>query len=671
MLISIMKMFINSLALSLLIGIFPTYANMVIDPPHRKLTPVGKESLVHLDSLEQKIDSVIKEFERKDSPGASIAVLYADKIIYSTGFGYANLEYNIPIEKKTVFHVASVSKQFTAFSIAMLANQGKLSLEEDIRVYLPELPDYGQKITINHLVHHTSGLRDQWDLLALAGWRLDDVITEEQILKLINSQKALNFKPGEEFLYSNTNYTLLAKIVERVTGEKFTDWTKENIFRPLRMENSFFYDDHEKIVKNRAYSYAESGEGYKKKVLSYSNVGATSLFTTAEDLALWAHNFETIEVGNKGIMDQIQQTAILSNGQKIDYAFGQLIVPYKGLRIAVHGGADAGYRTYLARFPEQHFAVAVLGNFESFDPIKLAMKIADIFLADAISAQYNLTDYVGQYKLQNGPELKIRLVDESLTMQVAGKNDVHNLVLTRGSKFEIPTLEATVTFDRNPSDEVYQLTLEKEQQGHVATKLSLSDLDAGPSNKGPEKLAVSKEILSEYQGTYEIQKPFLFTIWLESGSLKAKVKGKRDVHTLVPISESEFNLPTLHASMLFERDLDGNVHKLTFTKDGQSISIPKLNALTTPVEVDLSEYSGKYYSKELETFYLLDLKEGTIFAQHARHSNIPLEILDRDFLASGNWFMKEIEVVRNAQQKILGIKVSSTRSRDIWFEKLD
>lgn len=200
-----------------------------------------------------------------ESPGVAIAVQQKGKIIYSEGFGYANLEYDVKNTPTTVFHIASVSKQFTAFAIAMLADQGKLSLDDDIRKYLPEMPDFGYVITINHLVHHTSGLRDQWNLLMMAGWRLDDVITQKQIMRVISRQKELNFKPGDEMVYCNTGFTLMAEIVSRVTGESFADWTKKNIFDPLGMKNTLFYDDHEKIVKNRAYSYYASPAGFKKR----------------------------------------------------------------------------------------------------------------------------------------------------------------------------------------------------------------------------------------------------------------------------------------------------------------------------------------------------------------------------------------------------------------------
>ena len=238
-------------------------------------------------TIEGRIDQLFVPWDKKDTPGAAVAVVREGKVIFSKGYGMANLEYDIPITAKTVFHMASVSKQFTAFAIAHLAQQGKISLDDPVQKYIPEVPEFEKTITVRHLVHHISGLRDQWTLLMMAGWRLDDVITKDHILSLVKNQKDLNFEPGARYMYSNTGYTLMAEIVARVSGKSFAQWTKENIFDPLQMEQTLFYDDHEKIVKNRAYSYYSGDEGYKKSVLSYANVGATSLFTTVEDLSLW------------------------------------------------------------------------------------------------------------------------------------------------------------------------------------------------------------------------------------------------------------------------------------------------------------------------------------------------------------------------------------------------
>jgi CubicO group peptidase (beta-lactamase class C family) len=340
------------------------------------------------ENAELQIDSLFSRWDTITSPGASVAVMHKGEIIFKKGYGSAQLEYDIPITSSTVFHIASVSKQFTAFSILLLQEEGKLSIDENIRKYIPEVPDFGHPITLRHLVTHTSGMRDQWNLLALAGWRLDDVITKDHVMSLVRNQKELNFDPGEEYTYCNTGFTLLAEVVSRVSGKTFAEFTQERIFQPLKMKNTLFYDDHEKIVKNRAYSYSNIDDGFKKSVLSYANVGATSLFTTVEDLMLWADNFKRPKVGNQKIFDLMNTEAKLNNGETFGGSMGQFVNKYKGLNQIQHGGADAGYRSYLGRFPDQDFAVAVFSNLGSFNPTGLSLRVADVFLRDL----YELTE---------------------------------------------------------------------------------------------------------------------------------------------------------------------------------------------------------------------------------------------------------------------------------------
>ena len=333
---------------------------------------------------EGRVDQLMVAYDRPDAPGVALAITQNGAILYERGYGSANLEYDIPITPETIFHVASVSKQFTAFAVTMLAAEGALSLDDDVRKYIPEVPDFGKTITLRHLIHHTSGLRDQWNLLALAGWRLDDVITKEHILKLISNQKELNFEPGAEMVYCNTGYTLLAETVARVTGEPFPVWTAENIFKPLGMTNTHFHDDHEMIVKNRAYSYALSPNGgYQKSVLSYANVGATSLFTTVEDLARWTSNLQDGHiVGGRAVVDQMHEPGILNDGETLSYAFGLSIGTYRGLDFVGHSGGDAGFRSYAGRFPDQQFVVVILSNHASANPSGLARQVAEVYLSD-------------------------------------------------------------------------------------------------------------------------------------------------------------------------------------------------------------------------------------------------------------------------------------------------
>ena len=248
------------------------------------------------------VDQLFAQWAGPDSPGASIAIIQNGKIVYSQGYGSANLEYGVPNTPATVFDLASVSKQFTAFAIYLLAQDGKLSLDDDVRKYLPKLHDFGKVITIRQLVHHTSGVRDQSNLLLLAGWRLEDVITDEDVARLLFQQTELNFAPGDRFLYSNSGYTLLAIVVKQVSGKTLPEFAKERIFDPLGMAHTHFQDDYGIVVKDRAYSYARQPDGkYRYVALSYSMAGPSGLFSTVGDLARWDENFYTGEVGGPAL----------------------------------------------------------------------------------------------------------------------------------------------------------------------------------------------------------------------------------------------------------------------------------------------------------------------------------------------------------------------------------
>lgn len=443
------------------------------------------------EQQQKDTDRLVSSMVDSGSAGVTVAVAQGDKILYSKGYGFANPEYEISNSPQTIFHVASVSKQFTAFAIALLAEEGKISLDDDIRKYLPELHDFGHKITIKHLVHHTSGLRDQWELLALGGWRLDDVITRNQVLRLISHQRELNFKPGEEFSYCNTGYTLMGEIVSRVTGETFPEWCDKKIFEPLDMKNTLFYDDHEKIVKNRAYSYQDTPAGLKKSVLSYANAGATSLFTTAEDLTKWSDNFYSMNVGNEQVMKQMEERGVLNNGDTISYAFGQGFGTYKGLKNFAHSGGDAGYRSFLLRFPEHQLSIVVLSNHGSFQPGKLAFGVAEIYLKDYLKelpkpeAQQTagaavkvndelLKSYEGQYQLTPGMIVTFKINNGTLTAQATGQPAI-NMIATSESEFSNKAGDIKVTFNSARDGKVNQFTLHQGGQNMIALRIKPFD----------------------------------------------------------------------------------------------------------------------------------------------------------------------------------------------------
>jgi CubicO group peptidase (beta-lactamase class C family) len=475
---------------------------------------------------EKQIDQLFARWNNLQSPGAAVAVSKDGKIIFQKGYGSAELEYSIPITPATVFHIASVSKQFTAFAILLLEKDGKLSINDDIRKYIPEVPDFGKVITLNHLLHHTSGLRDQWELLAMAGWRLDDNITTAQILRLVSRQRELNFNPGEKELYCNTGFTLLAEVVARVSGMSFADFTRTRIFEPLKMTHTLFYDNCEKLVSNRAYSFYADSTGYKKSNLNYSTVGATSLFTTAPDLCLWAMNFEKPIVG-KEIIDKMSERGILNNGDTIDYAMGQVIGKYKGLKVFAHGGADAGYRSQLYRVPDEHFSVNVLSNLASFSPWSLGNRIIDIYLkdkevmdaikpdatpkADSVTLIVDpsiLARYSGKYELQPGI---IATISAEGSVLFAEAHELPKTAMTplSQSEFGLPAAQAKVNFPSDPDGKFTRMIVY--MGGQEITARRLPDFD-------PVSVDMD-ELTGDY---YSPELNTTYTFMIESGKLIAR-----------------------------------------------------------------------------------------------------------------------------------------------------
>lgn len=299
----------------------------------------------------------------------------------------ANLDYNIPITPKSVFSIASISKQFTAMSILLLSKQGKLSLDDEIQKYLPEIPRYQSPITIRHLIHHTSGIRNFIELAELAGMRHEDVhMTDDDVLGLIARQKELNFKPGEEYVYSNSGYFLLGLIVKRVSGKSLRKFAEENIFKPLGMNNTYFHDDRNLVVKNRATGYLPSGNGGSALAIDNDeSVGAKGLYTSVEDLFLWDQNFYNNKLGGgPDLISEQLSTGKLNNGEKVNYAFGLQVGKYKGFNTIGHGGGFSGFQSHMYRFTEQNFSVICLCNarYIEIDPEELANQVADNFLTD-------------------------------------------------------------------------------------------------------------------------------------------------------------------------------------------------------------------------------------------------------------------------------------------------
>ena len=338
------------------------------------------------DKTPPAVDELFADYTKAGSPGCALAVYRDGKIILTKGYGLANIEEHVSITPQSVFDIGSTSKQFTATSILLLEKRGKLSVSDDVRKYIPELPDYGQKITILNLLNHTSGLRDYLTLMDLAGINIDSVTTDDDALQIITRQKALNFTPGSEFLYSNTGFFLLSVIVKRVSAKSLHEFAAENIFNPLGMVHTQYRDDHTALISGRALAYdpKENKNGYTLNVSYFEQTGDGAVHTSVEDLQKWDENFYSGQIGGKGFLAEIQEQGKLNSGKVLDYAKGLSINDYRGLHTVSHGGSWGGYRAELLRFPEQHFSVACLCNRGDANPSKKAHDVADIYLASLL-----------------------------------------------------------------------------------------------------------------------------------------------------------------------------------------------------------------------------------------------------------------------------------------------
>ena len=429
--------------------------------------------------LEVQVDTVMVGWAKPDSPGCAVGVVRDGAAALAKGYGQADLEHGVPISPASVFDIASTSKQFTAATIVLLAQDGKLSLDDDVRRFVPELPRYDAPITIRHLLNHTSGLRDYTDLMALAGWQMEDWTTAEQALATIARQKELNFPPGAQYLYSNSGFFLLSMIAARASGKPFPDLARERIFEPLGMSSTHFHADHGLLVKNRAVGYAPREGGWAISMSDWEQTGDGSVLTTVEDLARWVRNFEDPKVGGTALVLELQRKGRLTSGEEIDYAEGLRHAPYRGLATVGHNGSWAGYRSSLLRFPSEKTAVIVLCNAENAEAGTIARKVADAALGDRLGPAVppspeasptpapkgrpitpsELADLPGRYHSDElGADIEVRADKGRLGLRIRDRDSI--LVAIEQDEFTVDDpLPLTVAFARDAAGRAAGLTL--------------------------------------------------------------------------------------------------------------------------------------------------------------------------------------------------------------------
>lgn len=518
----------------------------------------------------QKLTTLLGEYPISNTPGIAVAVMQHGEIIYKKNQGYANLEHMIPITDSTKFLVASISKQFTAFAILLLEEEGKLSIGDKVSTYLPELGELGDQITIKHFLNHTSGFRNTFDIMSFKGKKFGDLADQEEMVNILLKQKSLNFSPGERFQYCNASFILTAEIIARVSGMSFPKFAQERIFKPLKMQNSLFVDDIGIVVKNKALSYEKWNNNYYYLPFHRSVVGSTGLYTTLEDLGRWANNFDRLTVGSKLIIQKMKTKSHLSSGKQIPYALGQEIKEYKGLEVIFHGGGEVGFRSYLVRVPEHNLSVMVSGNFKAFNPINIAYGLIDVFLADYIKETVKI----------------------------------------------IPTY-------------------------------------------------TTKE-LKKYEGNYHIFPGYDISIIAENDTLYFQEYGQESKAPLPVTGENEFIFPYSPQCKFrfFEDSLTW--HFSDFYYPGTKIIVPPAPNATT---LSLTDYTGVYYSHELETSYEVTVQDNKLVIKHAWNLPISLKAMTKDTFGSPSGHIRLMKFIRNKKGIIESCKISSQDVYDVVFEK--
>ncbi len=513
-------------------------------------------------AVEARIDSIFAEWDRPHSPGAAVGVVRDGRLVFARGYGSAQIEHGIPIRPDTPFHVASESKQFTAVAILMLARRGTLSLDDEVGEWIAEMPDFPWPVTIRHLLNHTSGLRDQWQALALAGRYEDDAITTDDVLRMVERQRELNFRPGFMELYSNTGYTLLAEVVARASGLTFREFTRREIFDPLGMSDTHFHDDLREPVPGRAYSYGtNAGTGaVERRILNYAVPGATGLFTTVEDMGKWLAELAEPALGDSSLYAPLYARDTLNDGAEVLWGYGMNVGEHRGRARHGHGGGDAGFRAWSVRFPDEDLAVIVLANTSAINPgpfgDALVLRVADLFLPPPPAVERpappgppepDLDPFVGSYRFADGRILNV--TDEFGVLKLWDPGERTKTALE-------PVGPGVFAAVGDPGERV-----EFEREGERVERLRLG----GPAGLrvGERVEPVPPEGPAEYAGAY--RSPELETTWtlvVEDGALVARHLMHEDV-PLTPVVRDLFaGSAWFMREVRFSRDAAGEVDGL-------------------------------------------------------------------------------------------------------------
>lgn len=451
---------------------------------------------------EQKADSLVKLSLQADQPGGIVVITHRGKTILNKAYGMADIEQGLPNTRETLFNTSSVSKQFTAFAILLLEKQGKLKLDDNIHTYLPDLPDYGHKITIRHLIHHTSGLPSTDILRIFSDRSLEDNWSHDDELDLICSYTTLNFPPGEQYVYSNSGYSLLASIIEKVSQMRYSDYLEKNIFHPLGMRNTFVYDKPGKQIPGKGIGYKKQEDGFIAAENSGdASYGGSNIFTTGSDMARWGQNYFEPKVGNQKMLNQIfRPEFVLNNGDTIDYSFGLNVSSYKGMKLVSHSGGDISYRSQFWIFPEHEVMIFAAFNTDGINTRNLVAALVDDYLKDYLQVEQPkervprdidvslLKSYEGTYRMDDGMDLGFVLERDTFWL-VIPEAPHFQLFAESENHFFLKAFDAQVTFVGNHEGQAEGIIWHQGGKDY-------------PANRAGEVEMPDADQIAEYAGRY-------------------------------------------------------------------------------------------------------------------------------------------------------------------------
>ena len=517
----------------------------------------------------------------KDTPGAVVGVIKGGKLAFVKGYGAADLTYGMPFTAETPTNIGSSSKQFTGFALALLASRGKLSLDDDVRKHIPELKDFGKKITVRHLLSHTTGYREFINTLIIEGRQVleGDYIAPDEVIKVINRQPTLQNEPGAEFNYNNSAFALATIVLERVTGRPFSEWMREEVFLPLGMTKTWVRANPGQIIPRRSNGYIPGEGGFREVRDLHGSAGAGGIYTTPADVAKWLGNFKTGELGGPAVIKEMTTSFVLNDGKPSNYGYGVFLDTNRGLKRWQHGGNDIAHSSTFVYYPDLDAGYVVFSNYQGV-PGGIANVVADAFFGRHMTAP----------------------------------------------------------------------------QRPTATASASSGVD------------VPAATLQRYAGKYEMTTlgGLLLTVELQGGQLRLQLPGQPAL-PLRPTSMTAFEVVGAPAQITFNAAAGGAVEGITFQQDGAQH--PGKRVVEKAAVVDLTNYAGRYFSEELETFYDLSVEDGKLVIRHRRFGPVPLTHTNGDSF-SGTLPVSQVVFRRDAQGNVTEFDAGNGRARGIVFKKV-